>query len=199
MKDPVDAITYANQRNAKGCDPPTDMWFPSGSFCQGITCVNGEHPDQTVPTCLTGLLLQACWLIVASRAQAQGSRTAEANEAPSTTPTTPNRLVPKLPSTTLPCKSRTAHRSHHPPLLMQAISPTPCVSVCALRSSSPPSRAGALTRRPRPAPCPRCTTTPSGPLPAQVRPPGLMLRAGVKRRPAAGGGVGGGIPSAISA
>ncbi|KAL4853807.1 hypothetical protein ACK3TF_005288 [Chlorella vulgaris] len=45
MKDPVDAITYANQRYAKGCDPPTDMWFPSGSFCQGITCVNGNFSD----------------------------------------------------------------------------------------------------------------------------------------------------------
>lgn len=42
MKNPVSAQKYAEQRQAEGCEPPTDMWFPSGKYCEGITCVNGE-------------------------------------------------------------------------------------------------------------------------------------------------------------
>ena len=29
----------------QGCEPPSDMWFPSGDFCQGISCVNGNFSD----------------------------------------------------------------------------------------------------------------------------------------------------------
>ncbi|KAL4424145.1 hypothetical protein ABPG75_001446 [Micractinium tetrahymenae] len=45
IKAPVPAVKYAAQRQAQGCDPPTDMWFPSGSYCQGIQCVNGNFSD----------------------------------------------------------------------------------------------------------------------------------------------------------
>jgi hypothetical protein len=43
MKDPVSATQYRQQRQAKGCAPPTDMWFPSGEYCQAVRCVNGER------------------------------------------------------------------------------------------------------------------------------------------------------------
>lgn len=39
MKNPVPASDYNYN---KGCKPPTDMWFASGSFCKKVTCVNGE-------------------------------------------------------------------------------------------------------------------------------------------------------------
>lgn len=42
VKDPVPADKYADQRRAQGCDPPNDLWSPSGHYCQGIQCVNGE-------------------------------------------------------------------------------------------------------------------------------------------------------------
>lgn len=46
IKDPVSAKDYARQRKNKGCDKPTDMWFPSGKFCKSVSCVNGEPgPD----------------------------------------------------------------------------------------------------------------------------------------------------------
>lgn len=42
QKNPVDAWTYKKARAKQGCDPPTDMWFPSGEFCKSVQCVNGE-------------------------------------------------------------------------------------------------------------------------------------------------------------
>jgi len=42
MKDPVSAKEYAKKRTKQGCEPPTDMWFPSGQYCEAVQCVNGE-------------------------------------------------------------------------------------------------------------------------------------------------------------
>ena len=39
MKKPV---PYKDYITNAGCKAPTDMWFPSGSFCKKVQCVHGE-------------------------------------------------------------------------------------------------------------------------------------------------------------
>ncbi len=51
MKNPVPASNYTYN---PGCKAPTDMWFPSGSFCKKVTCVNGKQAG-----CKDNLTLQS--------------------------------------------------------------------------------------------------------------------------------------------
>jgi hypothetical protein len=49
----------------QGCDAPTDMWFPSGDFCQGISCVNGNFSDDACScTCIAEFITnQPGWCV----------------------------------------------------------------------------------------------------------------------------------------
>jgi len=44
IKNPVSAEEYAKTRPVS-CMKPTDMWFPSGSFCKKVQCVNGNWTE----------------------------------------------------------------------------------------------------------------------------------------------------------